>query len=437
MRYRIFLLVIIVISFPSHAQEMFGIVNSNFAGVNGLEINPANTINSKVYLDVNIISLGAFLENNYLYIHKEDYSFLEFLKKNPTLPEYGKDSLPFDHYWEKGREYVYQNLKFIGPSAMMINGDHAFGIHSAVRAISAIWRIPYHLANFMYEDLSFKDQHNINYIDNNYSFSNLVWMEVGAFYSTILRQYNRNRWSAGVSINRLFAYTGSYMYVNSLDYIVLNDSTADIPNLNGETGFSLPIDYDNNDYINDQGLFRGGGFSTNIGISFQRMKKVYRKSRYKKLCHQNYKDYIYRIGVSIIDLGYINFKKNAQQHDFTDVNHYWENINQTEFTSINQFFRELSGRFYNGDSTRSLVADKFTMYLPTALSAQIDYHYRDNWYFSSMALIPVMYSVAQIYRPPQVMISVRYETENSRLSQPMFFFRLKHFPLLKFSLNEA
>ena len=81
--------------------------------------------------------------------------------------------------------------------------------------------------------------------------------------------------------------------------------------------------------------------------------------------------------------------------------------------------RQLSGRFYDGDSTRSLVGDRITVYLPTALSAQLDFHFKKKWYVNSMIIIPVMYSIAQVYRPPQVVVTGRYETTDLEISLPV------------------
>ena len=80
------------------AQEMWGVVNSNYAGINSSLINPANLLHSKLYLDINIVTADFFFENNALYIHKGDYKPFAFLRSDDNLPEYGIDDLPFDYY---------------------------------------------------------------------------------------------------------------------------------------------------------------------------------------------------------------------------------------------------------------------------------------------------------------------------------------------------
>ena len=58
------------------SQEMWGIVNSNYAGINSTYINPAGIADQKIWLDINLITVDAFFENNNLYIPKEEIYFL-------------------------------------------------------------------------------------------------------------------------------------------------------------------------------------------------------------------------------------------------------------------------------------------------------------------------------------------------------------------------
>ena len=83
-----FSLILIMLLFSAHflvAQEKFGLTTSNFGGINAAQLNPAATFNSKLFLDINFLSGGFFLENNFLYIHKEDYNFMNYLSKKPAI----------------------------------------------------------------------------------------------------------------------------------------------------------------------------------------------------------------------------------------------------------------------------------------------------------------------------------------------------------------
>src|SRR5215813_9718510 len=79
------------------AQEYLGIVNSNYAGVVGLRLNPSSFVDSKLMFDVNIASGGTSLDNTFLYIPKNDLTFLGFgnivdiIKKKEYLTRYNPD----------------------------------------------------------------------------------------------------------------------------------------------------------------------------------------------------------------------------------------------------------------------------------------------------------------------------------------------------------
>lgn len=410
------------------AQEMLGIVNSNFAGVLGPQINPSSMVSSKLFHDVNVLSLDFFFQNNYLYIPKEDYRFLNYLSSNSEQPTYGQDEMLFARRpdWDHKRKQIDQSFRINGPSVMLAQGHHAFSFFSSFRSMTSVWRLPYHLANFIYEDLWYAPQHDIEYSGKNFSTVQLTWGELGIGYALVLNKNSIDRWTAGITVSRVMGYAGAYIYGHSIAYLVSDESdtidvnlTANIHNFNGNVGFSLPIDYDNNDFSSPGGLFRGGGFSTSLGVTYLKLVRNPSKIHYRQRCEQRYEDYIYRLGISLIDLGWITFRENAQEHLFDDVHHYWEYINNAEFDNLNSFMRELSGRFYDGDSTRSLVDDRITVYLPTMLSAQLDYHFRKNWYVNSTIIIPVMYSIAQVYRPPQLVLTGRYETVDIEINLPV------------------
>ncbi|MBL0096833.1 MAG: hypothetical protein IPP46_10320 [Bacteroidetes bacterium] len=62
--------------FLMQGQEMLGIRSSNYAGLQGLGINPSSMIDSRLKWDINIITVGVSLENDYLFIPRKKLNFL-------------------------------------------------------------------------------------------------------------------------------------------------------------------------------------------------------------------------------------------------------------------------------------------------------------------------------------------------------------------------
>jgi hypothetical protein len=420
----LWLVVFLSLAISFKAQEMWGITTSNYAGSTGALLNPSSISTSKLYMDINIATADIFFENNYAYIHNEDYSLLKYLTKSPEFPKYGPDEMPFDHFTDKNSKNAYASELVKGPSMMLAVGRHAFAFHTGARVLTSAYGIPYDIANFGYYGLDYTDQHNINYTSSDYSSAALVMGEVGVTYAYAFRKVSMEDWSAGITVKRLFSVAGGYLQANDLDYMVLNDTTINIKNLNAEIGYSFPMDYDNNDFP-DEPWIKGGGFGIDLGFTFQNKILSYQKKRINKLCRQRYIDYTYRIGVSILDIGYVNFKKNAQLHSYEDVSEFWVNIDTMTYNNLNELTRTLSTVFY-GDPDQSLIDNKIKVYLPTAISIQGDYKIFRNYYAGGVFIHPIRLGKSFIRRPAQIALVPRYETPHLEFAIPFSLYDYKY-----------
>lgn len=398
-------------------QEMWGVVGTNYSGSNSALLNPALMHGSKLYMDINLLTADMFAESNYLFIPREDYRPGLYLQEGAELPTYGRKNQSFDHYTEERRYSAYSNIFAKGPSAMLVYNQHAFGIHTAGRTVVSGNQLPYDITNFAYESLDYYPQWNVNYLDDDLSFGAMAWGEIGLSYANLFYKYGFDQWSAGLTVKYLMGFSGAYLRVDNLDYLVLNDSTVDIRNMDAEAGFALPIGLNNNDFP-DGPNFKGSGVGLDLGITYTRMRQGHSNRKYRQLCKQPHKDYIYRIGFSILDLGGISFKNNAQKHAYDGVSHYWPQIDTLTYSNVNNLAAELSNRFY-GDPTASLLAEQMRMSLPTALSLQFDYHYFENWYIGGAFIYPIMFSNSYLKRPAQIAAIPRYESRHFELSVPL------------------
>ncbi|MFO7613206.1 MAG: DUF5723 family protein [Bacteroidales bacterium] len=411
---------------------MWGITTSNFAGSNGTLINPTAIITSKLYLDINLGTVDFFFNNNYAYIHKEDRSLFKYLSRNPQFPSYGEDDMPFDHYQEKNYKMLYSSQLLKGPSFMLARGRHAIALHTGMRALSSGFRLPYHVLNFGYYGLDYTPQHNIEYNDNNATAASLVTGEIGITYAYAFRKFGMEDWSAGITVKRHFSMAGGYMSAGNMNYVMVNDSTINIKNLDAEFGYSFPMNYDNNDFPYEPWI-NGGGFSADIGVTFQYKLLSYQKKRITRFCSQRYVDYIYRVGISLIDLGYVNFSNNARLHVYDNVSRYWINVDTLSYDNLNQIMGNFSQVFYN-DPDESLKDDRIRVYLPTAISIQGDYKIYRNWYAGGVFIYPVRLGKAYIHRPAQITVVPRYETPLLEFALPVSLYEWRY-PRAGFSVR--
>jgi len=404
---------------PVFPQEMLGIVNSSYAGITGSVINPAVSVTSPYYIDINLVAADIFFENNYIYMAKEEYRFSRFFSKDPQFPTHGEENnlIVYDYYNTKDKK-AYSNLRLIGPSFSVTAGRHSFGLVTGARVVMSAKNVPYEIAKFGFHSLEYPPQYDINYVDNRaIKNAELGWAEFGFNYSYVLKQQGRNYWAVGTTFKILRGYAGGYFSTDNIDYIVLDRDTLIVHNINAEAGYSLPINYETNEYLNSP-FFKGKGIGLDLGVIYQKNKNNVRNDHVTKLCSQTYTPYKYKIGISLLDIGRVKFKENSEKLIFNDASTYWPGITWLEYTNIRDLTDTVSQMFY-GNNTQLVQQGDIKVALPTAISIQADYNYNKNWYINGSIIYPVQLSKSGIIRPVIFGITPRYQTANFEASLPL------------------
>ena len=416
------LIPLFIITSRVHAQEMLGMSVGNYAGINGIELNPSSMHNNKTYLDVQLIASDIFFQNNYLYISKDDYRFSNFFRSGYQWPvhleNYGTGERTFYWYSDKQDKNAYVNIRMNGPGAMLVRGKDAIALTTSVRAVISAHNFPYDLATFSYLGLNYRPYQAIDFHDRRpFNGTGLVWGEIGLSYSRIIYERAFDKISAGISIRRLFGAAGLYVGSQNVDYIVYDDSTVNVKNLYMKGGLSLPVDYSDNS-LSSKPLIKGGGFGFDLGVTYTHLKRYHGQQYFNTLCAQTYEDYDYRLGIALIDIGAIRFKTNAINYGIDNKSSYWQNLNHYHYVNINQLLDTLSYKFY-GDYTAAYKDNNFMIWLPAAISIQLDYHYRDNWYVNGSLIYGLPFSGNTIARPSQISITPRYEIRWLEVNMPV------------------
>lgn len=403
----------------SPAQEMLGIMNSSYSGITGSVLNPAATVVSPYYLDVNLLAGDVFFENNYLYFARNEYRFSRFLSKNPQFPTHGADNSMIVYNYKNGNDKnAYASFRVLGPSVAITVGRSSFGFVSGARTVMSTRNVPADVANFIFDKLEYPEQYNIDYTHTRPIYNaEMAWAESGLNYAYVLKQQADNYWAAGVTVKALKGYAGSYLYGSNEKYMV-NDSLITVYNLVGEVGYSLPLDYQTNDYLRNP-TFRGKGMGLDVGVIYEKKQKADDGSETnRKLCSQKYVPYKYKIGISIIDIGRIRFTQNAEKLVFNGVPVNWQPTTGYLVNSVREVTDTLSQMFY-GNKTDLIQGNEITIGLPAALSVQADLNYYRNWYVNGTLVLPLQFSKTGIRRPSLIGITPRYQTARFEASLPI------------------
>ncbi len=432
----ILLCLIIVSNLTINAQDRLGIVGSNFAGSQGIMINPSSIVNSKLFMDINLLSFDLSIQNNFLYIPKEDYSFGGLIKEiNRNIDYYNENDTWMPRDERNFNEAIYQqgndvtsfaNMTVIGPSAMYAKNDQAFGFYSSIRNYAHTREIPYDQASFAYWGFDYADQLDEKYTSSDYGSVGASWLELGFTYARVLQKSYNKHLSGGITLKRMLSYAAYFIEVDNFDYEINSDRDAIVDDSEFSYGFALPVHYQTNEYINEiKVLGRGWGFD--LGITYQLKTRGYEIARYRKACEQEFEPYILKLGLSLIDIGKIKYNSNARLHEFSGSTS-WGLIDTLQFRSVQQITNELSEHFY-GDQNASLVDTVFTIGLPTTLSVQADYHYDKNFYFGGLLMLPLQISKNQLRRASLIAFMPRYETKRFEISTPLSLYDFKELRL--------
>jgi hypothetical protein len=418
----IFLLLLVVFSSMIYGQEMPGMTMSNYQAYNSALINPSAPLHAKTYLDVNLFGLDLFIDNTSANIPGKGFAWYDLLKSGYEMPKYGPYERPLEVNTSSPLHRAYVSQRLMLPGFVYIDRTISYGLFLSHRTVVSARRVPYEMVNFGYYDLSYTPQQSMLYHDYDIRIAGLSWSEVGFNFAKTVKYKRFSIVNAGITLKRLYGAAAAFATVDDIKYIVYNDSTIDIKNIRGKLAFSGPLDYQSNEYDSDAGPFTGSGFSIDLGVTFIKTKKEVSRIYSGPACAWQFIPYDYRLGLSLLDIGYIRFNENAQVHTFENSGHYWEEFNKFQPDNISDALREVSQRLY-GDAEKSLTDSSFTALLPSAFSAQFDYHLKNNYYINTLLVqdLPIPGS----YRAPResyLSVTPRYETRAFEANLPFIFY---------------
>lgn len=433
----------------SKSQVLIGL-QSNYSGSRSLSLNPALISTSHLYFDVAIANVGLMFFNDYAYMKSNDVMHAIF-SKDHAMPTYiidGRESYfyIYDMKKRKSRNF-YESLDLNIISLMYnLNGRQSIGfslnsrVYSNANNIS--WEMPlmmtYGIKGLAAIMSSNQDSiYHDGFESENMKMATLEWNEASfSFSSRVYERYN-TRMDVGVSVKYLMGYSALALNVDKLDYNVLSDDTIYVNHSEGDAVYSLPIDYQKQFSegmgILDKSLKRGNGFALDFGFTYTRKKNARQARRYMSSCLIPKIDYYWRFGVSVMDLGFINFNKNVRKnHFYTDERVLFDKYimeNAESFKELTDYMHSVFG----GDDTIASHTDRFTIGLPTTIRAHFDYNVKDDFYVSAAIVQPISLFKYSVKATPQILLEPRYESSLFEFSLPLSLKDYKFFSVGAFA----
>jgi len=385
------------------SQEQLGLRIDNFSGVNGLVLNPAANLTSPFRFDINLVSAGFFVDNNYGHIrnthlfhfinNSQDPDNLISAVFTPTDIASGDSELLFDYFDNNKLKFASASAYLMGPSfSIKLNNGYSFSFISALRAAGSTHQVTSNADFYHINSIPFGEPIDIAPIDA----AGMVWSEFGINFAPAFYTY-QGKISFGITAKYLSGYEGAFVETPSTlkitqfpgDSILLEDGLVNFGFTDSNTNTTLDPSISKN----------GQGFSFDVGAVMT--------------LEGNEDGYYWRFGVSILDIGKISFSKNTQLHQIKQPIDTMLGIlpldTYSGFSDLNDYVNLLSSNTL-GDPLASRTGNSFSIVLPTAITLQADYQFYKNFYINTTWIQRLKFNAQAIGRDNILAISPRYSS---------------------------
>ena len=402
------------------AQEQLGLRLDNYGGVNSLILNPSANATTPFSWDVNLVEAGFFLDNNYAFF--ENRNLFDFTKDlsdaqfelRPDLTndtQVDEDAYILDFVQDGRKRYVQQLTSVMGPSFYVrLNNKHRIGLLTRARVMVSARRIPNEFSYYDYESRAFGSEFTADPFQANV----MSWTELGLNYNYTTAT-SAGQFSLGVTLKFLQGYEAVY-FQNNQSSTLLKDSedTFGLGNLDLSYGFTTSNLNEEEDFELQQ---NGSGLGLDVGITYT----------IGELENQ----YDWKFGVALLDLGRIDFRS-SERHElqFNQLDptiimgEDFEDYNTLE--DLSPLVKEFSEQILD-DALETFQVDKISIWLPAALSLQVDRRLTPSIYLNATLVQGIPFRSVAIERGSFLALTPRYESRWLGAALPVSLYEWQRF----------
>ncbi|WP_339694773.1 DUF5723 family protein [uncultured Roseivirga sp.] len=389
-------------------QSFNGYMHSDFSGIIGAQLQPANLAGSPYKYDISLVNANYFLTNNIAYI-----------KSTET-------SRGFVRYLNDGQRFLHSNIALGGISGMAtLRGDESVGFTYRMRAHgSAIDFSP----EFITQMGRFTQPQFLNSQATNQSgkFATALWREYGLTYAKILKDDGFHRWKAGATFKLINPRGSAFLDIQDISYSTDNSGNTDLTNAELAFGYSANLNsfeqFDGTEKLDRLPDLIGNHFGFDFGVVYERVS-YWEASKDENGTNRNRDiDYEFKLSASITDIGMMKFQYGSASTQSTGLlgNVNAENLD-TLFSGIASF-RGVADSLATVAQTSSLNGE-YTVSLPTTLNLGYDYNFGNDYYLGAFARIDLTSLSKADYRlnyQHSLTISPRWEKEKKAIYAPLY-----------------
>lgn len=459
------------------AQDFLGFRQSNYSGINGVDLNPATLADNRFVADVVLGGFSFTGYNNHLYFntHQMPYWWSQaFDSSDPAVNAWLNDTLddgrsqfgiiPADstNYYmglNQGNIFTFDNPKnkprtaFMHSTVEVLNFMFSFnrewemgiGVQIKNRTMVNLDHLAPELLTLATNSLEYPDLWNLDLSNQLLNLSMNSWNEYNVGFGMKVLDNGEHYMKAGIKLKFLQGITSLYLYTDEVDYNFMNADTAFRIEGDFDYGYSANIDqhFDANNtaytginsFTNDV-LFNMSsklGFGGDIGVVYE-WRPDWEDYKYDmdgetNLWRRDKNKYRLRVDFAVNDLGGMRYLKSQNSRNFrVDANIL--DLDQFEDSDgLETFNQNVDTLVQNGGAT--YIDDKGTFYmnLPTHMNIGVDVNIWNDFYIRANGMIGFQMNkdAHKVRYPTSFSITPRYDFMWAGLSAPMSYSELTGF----------
>jgi hypothetical protein len=409
-------IILVLMIAPVHfisAQDFLPALNDNYMGINQVTLQPASIVDSRFKVDVNVFGLSSEIYNNMV-----SFNGLGLLRPNDMVND--------EDWWDDNVTLVGPNGKsksgyvtadLLGPSVLVtINAKHAVGFTSRIRQVMSIDDIDESMVMPIYDEFNEDNYYNKWYHAENIRSAQNIFADYGLSYATEAYNSGAHYIKTGVTVKLLQGLGGAYIKAEDLYYYVDKDGVDDAVSISWN---SPHVEYgasDNWDWQDDDNGIGSTGLrytfianptvGIDVGAVYEFRPKykdyLYNMDGETDLVRHDLNKYLVKVGVSVLDIGRLRYKKAYGSRDFVmdqtpgaeslyenqindyPANTHWMNMEELNFRfpPYVDFSDTVNNRIAANAGWSAYAEDKdyFNITLPTAVSLQADVNVVQGFY---------------------------------------------------------
>lgn len=364
---------------PLSAQNLMGYQSDNYAGVHNISFQPADLVDSRYLIDINLIGNNFQFGNNYIGLSR----------KALTTTGAFEDSLFQDKYLVeringKNKTVYTQNQMYL-PAISVSFGKNAIAFSSHLNTAANVEGVSEDLAFLVYRELDYSNLWNIALDNQNFSVQTMAWADYGLTYGREVMNNGKHYLKAAGTVKLLQGLGAAHFYSENAQVSFPNDDTIRIYDTDVSYGHSSNFELDA-----DGLAYKFVGkptFGFDLGVVYELRRPAdqytYKMDGREDWVRKDKNKYILKAGVSIIDMGVIPFTKANGSRSFYANAPQGIDLDEFDFDDVASFDSVLQSKFTMVNDSGSV----YRMNLPTRINMTVDYNIWKGFYVNAASTI--------------------------------------------------